>query len=124
MDINFIDTSKGTMVSIVIVSSWKSTEQDFIHLKKTNKTKKQQLVFCGEKKPNLIYLMTFTDNLLSFYYGINVVCHMEQEDPQSSCYTLHIHTFLQLQKGKKNSIAIFIIERKAWAKIFIFLITF
>lgn len=41
--------------------------------------------------------MTFTDNLLSFDYGINAVCHMEQEDPRSSCHALHIHTFLQLQ---------------------------
>lgn len=41
--------------------------------------------------------MTFTDNLLSFDYGINAVCHMEQEDPWSSCHALYIHTLLQLQ---------------------------
>lgn len=32
----------------------------------------------------LLYLMTFTDNLSSFYCGIHAVGHVEQEDPWSS----------------------------------------
>lgn len=41
--------------------------------------------------------MAFTDNLLSFNYGVNAVCHMKQEDPRSSRHARYIHSFLQLQ---------------------------
>lgn len=106
VDTNFTDTSKGTTVSMVTASSWKTTEQkrgkpdgkkvEFYHFNRRSSAWTMDRV--------LVYLMTFTDNRSSFHGGIYAVGHMEQEDPWSRRCTLHIYTCLQLETNTHTHI--------------------
>lgn len=63
----------------------------------TTETTVSSVSYLQLQESDLLYLMTFADNLSSFHCGINAVGHVEQEHPWSSWHTPHIYTSLQLQ---------------------------
>lgn len=74
----------------------------------TTETTVSSVSYLQLQESDLLYLMTFADNLSSFHCGINAVGHVEQEHPWSSWHTPHIYTSLQLQTRTHTETEFFI----------------